>query len=64
MMFARKRGLLEAFKLVRKMSVESLNLLDEMQELRLFNNAEDSEFFFLLYFIVGLNFTMRRIIKT
>lgn len=45
MMFARKRGLPDAFKLVRKMSVETLNLLDEMQELHLFDNAEESKFF-------------------
>jgi hypothetical protein len=45
MMFVRKRGLPDAFKLVRKMSVETLNLLDEMQELRLFDNAEENKFF-------------------
>ncbi|TVU01707.1 hypothetical protein EJB05_52840 [Eragrostis curvula] len=42
MMFARKRGLLEAFNLVRKMSVETLYLLDEIQELRQFDNAEET----------------------
>jgi len=42
MMFARKRGLLEAFNLVSRMPVETLNLLDEMQQLRQFLNAEET----------------------
>ena len=45
MMFARKRGLLEAFNLVSRMPVETLNLLDEMQQLRQFLNAEESKLF-------------------
>ncbi|TVU44644.1 hypothetical protein EJB05_04090 [Eragrostis curvula] len=40
MLFARKMGLLEAFNLVKKMSVETLNLLDEIHDLRQFDNAE------------------------
>jgi predicted short-subunit dehydrogenase-like oxidoreductase (DUF2520 family) len=44
-MFARKRGLPKAFKLVRKMSVETVTLLDEMRELRHFHSAEGSKFF-------------------
>ena len=46
MMFARKRGLLEAFNLVSRMPVETLNLLNQRQELRLFDKAEDGMFFF------------------
>ncbi|RLM69324.1 DNA topoisomerase 2-like isoform X2 [Panicum miliaceum] len=42
MMFAKNRGLLEVFNLVSRMSVETLNLLDEMQKLRQFLNAEET----------------------